>query len=50
MKCENAQQNIILAQYGELDDELQLGLEQHLHARTASGSGMRCWRCRKSWR
>lgn len=30
MKCENAQQNIILAQYGELPDELQFPLEQHL--------------------
>jgi hypothetical protein len=29
MKCEYAQQNIILAQYGELPDEFQLPLEQH---------------------
>jgi len=30
MKCDIAQQNIILAQYGELPDELQFTLEQHL--------------------
>lgn len=30
MKCDIAQQNILLAQYGELPDELQLPLEQHL--------------------
>jgi hypothetical protein len=40
MKCENAQQNIILAQYGELEDDLQLGLEQHLHG---------CEDCRREW-
>jgi len=40
MKCEDAQQNIILAQYGELPDELQLGLEQHLHS---------CEDCRREW-
>jgi len=40
MNCENAQQNIVLAQYGELPDELQLSLEQHL-------SG--CEDCRREW-
>jgi hypothetical protein len=40
MKCEIAQQNIILAEYGELPDELQLSLEQHL-------SG--CEECRREW-
>ena len=30
MNCESAQQNIVLAQYGELPDELQHQLEQHL--------------------
>jgi hypothetical protein len=40
MKCENAQQNIILAQYGELPDELQFPLEQHL--------GL-CEDCRREW-
>jgi anti-sigma factor RsiW len=30
MKCDTAQQNIILAQYGELPDEMQLPLERHL--------------------
>jgi hypothetical protein len=40
MKCELAQQNIILAQYGELPDELQFPLEQHL------GS---CDDCRREW-
>jgi hypothetical protein len=40
MNCENAQQNIILAQYGELPDELQFPLEQHL------GS---CEDCRREW-
>src|ERR1700742_3104688 len=40
MNCENAQQNIILAQYGELPDELQFPLEQHL-------SG--CDDCRREW-
>ena len=30
MICENAQQNMILAQYGELPDELQFPLEQHI--------------------
>jgi len=40
MNCEQAQQNIILAQYGELDDDLQFPLEQHL-------SG--CDDCRREW-
>jgi hypothetical protein len=40
MKCENAQQNIILAQYGELPDELQFALEQHLTL---------CEECRREW-
>jgi hypothetical protein len=40
MKCEIAQQNIILAQYGELPDELQLQLEQHLSV---------CEDCRREW-
>ena len=40
MKCENAQQNIILAQYGELPDELQFALEQHLTL---------CEKCRREW-
>jgi hypothetical protein len=40
MTCENAQQNIVLAQYGELPDELQFPLEQHLHI---------CEDCRREW-
>jgi hypothetical protein len=40
MNCENAQQNIVLAQYGELPDDLQHQLEQHL-------SG--CEDCRREW-
>jgi hypothetical protein len=40
MTCENAQQNIMLAQYGELSDELQFPLEQHLHT---------CEECRREW-
>jgi anti-sigma factor RsiW len=40
MTCENAQQNIVLAHYGELPDELQLPLEQHLHG---------CEECRREW-
>jgi hypothetical protein len=40
MKCENAQQNIVLAQYGELPDELQFALEQHLQG---------CEECRREW-
>jgi len=41
MTCENAQQNIILAQYNELPDELQFPLEQHV-------SG--CEDCRREWK
>ena len=40
MNCDNAQQNIVLAQYGELPDDLQHQLEQHL-------SG--CEDCRREW-
>jgi len=40
MNCEQAQQNIILAQYGELGDELQFPLEQHLNG---------CEDCRREW-
>jgi hypothetical protein len=40
MTCENAQQNIVLAQYGELPDELQHQLEQHL---------THCDDCRREW-
>jgi hypothetical protein len=40
MKCDIAQQNILLAQYGELPDELQFPLEQHLHS---------CEDCRREW-
>jgi hypothetical protein len=41
MNCDVAQQSIMLAQYGELPDELQLPLEQHL-------SG--CENCRREWK
>jgi hypothetical protein len=40
MKCNQAQENIILAQYGELPDELQYPLEQHLSL---------CEDCRREW-
>jgi hypothetical protein len=40
MNCESAQLNIVLAQYGELPDELQLPLEQHLKS---------CEGCRREW-
>lgn len=40
MNCDSAQQNIILAQYGELPDELQSQLEQHLSL---------CEECRREW-
>jgi hypothetical protein len=40
MTCEIAQQNITLAQYGELPDELQFPLEQHLAG---------CEDCRHEW-
>lgn len=41
MNCEIAQQNIVLAQYGELPDGLQFPLEQHLDS---------CEDCRREWR
>lgn len=40
MTCERVQQHIILAQYGELPDELTFPLEQHLAA---------CEECRREW-
>jgi predicted anti-sigma-YlaC factor YlaD len=40
MKCEIAQQNIILAQYGELPDQDVFLLEQHLGT---------CEDCRREW-
>jgi hypothetical protein len=40
MNCEQSQQNIILAQYGELGDEEQFPLEQHLGT---------CENCRREW-
>ena len=40
MKCENAQLNMILVQYGELPDELHFTLEQHLAG---------CEDCRREW-
>lgn len=41
MVCENVQQNMILAQYGELPDELQFPLEQHIAD---------CEDCRREWK
>jgi hypothetical protein len=41
MICENAQQNMILAHYGELPDELHFALEQHLAG---------CEDCRREWK
>jgi hypothetical protein len=41
MICENAQQNMILAQYGELPDEMHFSLEQHLAG---------CEDCRREWK
>ncbi|MEO7030443.1 MAG: HEAT repeat domain-containing protein [Acidobacteriaceae bacterium] len=41
MICENAQQNMVLAQYGELPDELQFLLEQHIAG---------CEDCRREWK
>jgi hypothetical protein len=41
MTCDNAQQNIMLAQYGELEDELQFPLEQHVAG---------CEDCRREWK
>ncbi len=40
MQCEEAQQAIVLAQYGELADDLQLPLEAHLRG---------CEECRREW-
>jgi hypothetical protein len=40
MKCNQSQENIVLAQYGELPDELQFPLEQHLG---------QCEDCRREW-
>jgi hypothetical protein len=40
MNCDSAQQNIVLAQYGELPDDLLLPLEQHLNG---------CEECRREW-
>jgi hypothetical protein len=40
MTCEIAQQNIVLAHYGELPDEYQFTLEQHL---------TNCEGCRREW-
>jgi hypothetical protein len=40
MNCDSAQQNIVLAQYGELPDELLHPLEQHLEG---------CEECRREW-
>ena len=40
MRCEDVQGSIVLAQYGELPDELQLPLEQHLES---------CAECRREW-
>jgi hypothetical protein len=41
MNCEIAQQNVVLAQYGELPDELRFPLEQHLDS---------CEDCRREWK
>ena len=40
MNCETAQQNIVLAHYGELPDDLHSSLEQHLDS---------CEDCRREW-
>ena len=40
MHCQEAQDRIVLAQYGELADELLLPLEQHLNT---------CENCRREW-
>jgi hypothetical protein len=40
MTCDNAQQNLMLAHYGELPDELHFTLEQHLTG---------CEDCRREW-
>ena len=39
-RCQEAQQQIMLAQYGELPDEQQLALERHLRG---------CEDCRREW-
>jgi hypothetical protein len=41
MNCEFAQQNMVLAQYGELPDELHFVLETHLSS---------CENCRREWK
>lgn len=41
MDCERVQQNMVLAQYGELPDELSFGLEQHL---------AECPECQREWK
>ncbi len=40
MRCEDAQDSIVLAQYGELADSLVIPLEQHLN---------QCEECRREW-
>ncbi len=40
MRCQDTQESIVLAQYGELPDELLLPLEQHLNT---------CDECRREW-
>jgi HEAT repeats len=40
MKCESVRENIVLANYGELPDELAGALEQHLES---------CEECRREW-
>lgn len=40
MRCQDAQESIVLAQYGELPDDLQLPLEQHLNT---------CESCLREW-
>ncbi len=40
MKCEVAQERLVLLHYGELDDEFSIGLEQHLSE---------CGACRQEW-
>lgn len=40
MRCQDAQESIVLAQYGELPDDLLLPLEQHLNG---------CEDCRREW-
>ncbi len=40
MRCQDAQESIVLAQYGELPDDLLLPLEQHLNS---------CEDCRREW-